>query len=161
MSTDLVIPGSVTATSLTLPVSLPFEQWELAGEMLGRMGRASQWWLGDWLNHGEAIYGEKYSQAMDVTGYEYQTLADFAWVSRRVKVSVRNEKLSWKHHRLVAQLGSADQDRWLGAAVANGWSSGKLRAELNGADSDEEPEICPTCHRRLPKGSASFSEGSS
>ena len=31
-------------------------------------------WIGDWLNYGERKWGEKYKEALEKTGYDYQTL---------------------------------------------------------------------------------------
>jgi len=49
------------------------------------------WWVGDWLNYGEARYGEMYSQAIEITGYASQTLADAKWVASRIEPSRRHE----------------------------------------------------------------------
>lgn len=153
MSTDLTIPGRISATALALPDDLAFEDWERTGEQLRLITEACQWWVGDWLNYGERNYGEKYAQALDHTDYDYGTLATFAWVAKHVEVSTRIETLSWSHHRQVAPLGPADQDRWLTAAEANEWSVGQLRKQIKGA-SQEDAECCPTCGRKLPAGKA-------
>jgi len=67
----------------------PIEDWMEAGEKLKLMGKTVQWWLGDWLNYGDAAYGEKYSQALEDTDYKYQTLANLAWVASRIGISRR------------------------------------------------------------------------
>lgn len=149
MTTDLVLPGSVTETALELPGGLSFEDWEQTGETLGRIGRACQWWIGDWLNYGERAYGEKYTEAIEVTGYELGTLKNLAWVAARVERSRRRDVLSWSHHQEIAALGPADQERWLTSAEANGWSKGQLRKQIN-AEPAEERECCPNCGRLMP-----------
>ena len=69
--------------------------------------RSVMFWIGDWLNYGEkANYGDKYTQALEVTKYDYQTLRDAAWVSGRIQLSDRSDNLSWTHHRAVAALGT-------------------------------------------------------
>jgi len=61
-----------------------------------------QWWLGDWLNYGERQYGEMYSQAIEEVNLDYGTLRNFKYVSSRIELSRRRDKLSWFHHREVA-----------------------------------------------------------
>ena len=56
---------------------------------------------------------------MDVT-----TLTNFAYVSWNVPRRVRNDKLSWEHHRKVAKLrDDAEKVRWLRVAVKS-WHNG-------------------------------------
>lgn len=123
----LVLPGSVSETALDLPPDLDFDAWQDAGRMLGRIGRACQWWIGDWLNYGERAYGEKYSQALEVTGLEYGTVANCAYVASRVEISRRRENLSWSHHYEIAAQDPDDQDEWLDRAAADGLTHKELR----------------------------------
>lgn len=55
-------------------------------------------------NCREKKWGEKYAQAIEETGLEYQTLADAVYVSKKVDFSLRNENLPFGHHREVASL---------------------------------------------------------
>ena len=73
-----------TATPTGLIVTdgdVPFEVWEAYGDALQRVGGAIHWVIGDWLNFGESQYGEKFSQALDETVFEYRTLQADKWVS--------------------------------------------------------------------------------
>lgn len=128
--TQLSIPGVITETGLELPPDLTYDEWESVGRTLQRIERSVMWWVGDWLNYGERKYGETYSQALDTTDYAYQTLADAAWVASKVEPSVRNENLSWNHHRAIAPLPIAEQEQWLEKAVANQWGYRELRDAL-------------------------------
>lgn len=107
--------GYLTATMTT---------WE-------KMRNAMPWWLGDLINMGEAKYGEKYAQVVEVTGVPVEQLANYANVAR--KVSFRNENLSWSHHKHVAPLEPSEQREWLDTAEAEGWTSSELRDHLKGA----------------------------
>lgn len=140
MGTDLALPGAVSETALDLPAGLSFEDWQQAGETLGRIGRACQWWIGDWLNYGERAYGEKYSQAIEVTGYDYGTLQNFAYVAGRVEMSRRRDVLSFGHHQSIAALEQPQQDGWLEEAAAEGWSVSELRKQVQGAAIKEEAD---------------------
>jgi hypothetical protein len=109
---------------------MSFEQWEAAGQQLQRMGRAWQWWIGDWVRYGEQRYGEKYAQAIELTGLEYGTLANIISVARRVDTSRRRENLSWSHHAEVASLEPPEQQAWLERAEHDGLTVAKLRSRL-------------------------------
>jgi hypothetical protein len=82
--------------------------------------------IGDWLNYGKERFGEEagsrgrqrvrredVAAAIALTGLDRTTLHNYAYVARRLVSSLRNELLSWEHHRVVAKLPPADQGRWL------------------------------------------------
>ncbi len=103
------------------------------------MGRACQWWIGDWINYGDAAYGEKYAQALDETGLDVQTLMNAAWVAGRIPAGLREERLSWTHHREVAALEPEPRQALLERAVAENLPTAKLAAlvkaqKQNGTD---------------------------
>ena len=149
MTQELALPGSASEIGLELPHGIAFGDWAEIGSNLGVLARANQWMIGDWLNYGERAYGEKYTEAIEVTRYELATLENLAWVAGHVEPSRRREVLSWSHHSEIAQLGPADQDRWLDSAEANGWSKAQLRKQIKGVP--PERECCPTCGRPIPK----------
>lgn len=109
------------------------EDWIEAGIKLKLMNKTVQWWLGDWLNYGERIYGEMYSQALEATDYEYDTLRKFLWVAREIEIGRRHPNLSWSHHRQVVPLESEKQDYWLKTAEAAGWTRYQFRIALREA----------------------------
>lgn len=124
----VVIGGfRMTKTALVVPEDATFEDWLAVGKQLSAYAGAVHWWVGDWLNHGERKWGEKYAEAVEATGFDYQTLADDKWVAGRV--SFRNEKLSFAHHRVVASLPPAEQVALLSRAEQEGWPSARLRKE--------------------------------
>ena len=45
--------------------------------MTTEVAQTVQWWIGDALNFGEQRYGEMYTQAIDETGLDYQTLPNW------------------------------------------------------------------------------------
>ena len=55
--------------------------------------------------YGEHEYGDMYTQALDETGYAYQTLADAKYVSKNYTVSDRSENLPWSFHKVSPRLG--------------------------------------------------------
>jgi len=119
--------GKISRISLIIPNNLQYVEWENIGDYLKNIERSVQWWMGDWLNYGEHTYGEKYSQALYMGEYEYQTLANFKWVSSRVEFSVRTENLSWEHHKVVAPLIKKEQVFFLNIAVEEKLSVRELK----------------------------------
>ncbi len=119
-----------TSVGLRLPANLSFERWQALGRQVGSIANASSWWLADWAFYGEGSYGEKYKQAIAVTGLDYQTLRNYAWVAGRFDLSRRRDKLSFAHHAEVAALPEQVQDEWLELAERSRWSRNELRAHL-------------------------------
>jgi hypothetical protein len=72
---------SISETGLAVVKELSFDQWSSLMGTLSRMDTAFQFAIGDALLYGESRYGERYSQAVDVTGQSYQSLANYVWVS--------------------------------------------------------------------------------
>jgi hypothetical protein len=120
----------LTETSWSPRRDLTLANWTRQGRCLGSAGRASGWWLGDWIRYGNARYGEKYGAAARVTGYDVQSLMNMAYVASRFKISRRREKLSFSHHAELAALAPDAQERWLDRAELEGLSLRRLREEL-------------------------------
>lgn len=106
----------VTETALDLDSDLSAEEWEEIGHMLGRANRASAWWIGDWINYGEARWGEKYNEAERITGLAYKTLRNYASLCQQFELSRRRDNLSAQHHDAIRSLDSAKQEEVLNAA---------------------------------------------
>lgn len=128
--------GSFTVTTQGLTVSgkPTFDEWESFGKTLQFLERSIQWALGDWLNYGERRWNDKYTQAVEETGYAVETLWSYASVARAVNSLLRNKELSYFHHAAVAPLklkdGTPDVERqryYLDLAVEQHLSVAKLR----------------------------------
>lgn len=124
---------ALSRTAWVPEVDLDMREWVTCGRRLGALGRGIAWWIGDWLRYGNARYGEKYSRAARLTGYDAQSLMNMAYVASRFDVSRRREQLSWSHHAEVAALDSSTQDRWLDLAQEQNLSVHSLRLELRSA----------------------------
>ena len=75
--------------------------------------RTANFELGDWLRDGEEEFGKRvYAAAARATGLPVSSLHHIANVSKQVPRKSRNNKLSWRHHRLV-QSFSPDRQRML------------------------------------------------
>ena len=54
-------------------------------------------------------FNNKYTQALEETDYEYQTLRVYKYVAGNVEMLIRINNLSFNHHREVAPLEPKDQ----------------------------------------------------
>lgn len=94
--------------------------WDAIGRDLGRLYKAAQWVIGDWLLIGETKWGTTYETAMELTGLDEQTLMNYKYVAKAYpEISLRREKLSWSHHASIAAhperitlLEEAERERW-------------------------------------------------
>jgi hypothetical protein len=129
----------------------------LRGEMrlLSRRMTWIQFALGDWLNYGEAHFGEtEIWNVLDPHNYDPGTLNNFKSVARRVHPSRRNENLTYYHHAAVAGLLPDEQAEWLNVAERDNLGSAALREQVR-AEQGKTPsgEIeCPNCHTRFRRG---------
>lgn len=147
-------------------------EWLVVGRRLGGISRCNQWWLGDWVRYGTEKWGEKYTQAAKITGYDPRSLANMASIAAAFDTSRRRDDLTWSHHVAVAALPEEEQESWLDRATAENLSVADLRTELRAspkegkaassaaeagemsAEEVEAPEhgaeiLCPQCGYRM------------
>ncbi|MCT2588312.1 hypothetical protein [Actinophytocola gossypii] len=146
--------ATVSAVAWEPTGELDCAQWILHGERLGSIGRGIAWWIGDWVNYGNAKFGEKYSRAARITGYDAQTLMNMAYVAARFPQHRRRAALSWSHHAEVSALDTADQDDLLTHAERTKLSVRGLRDEVRArgrrATTRKKKDtvdvvVCPNC----------------
>jgi hypothetical protein len=160
--------GGLTSKSWSPHAALTVADWVRLGQRLGALGRASGWWIGDWLRYGNARYGERYRAAARITGYDVQSLMNMAYVAGRFGVARRRENLSFSHHAEVASLPVEDQERWLDRASAAALSVRGLRSEVRQSRERSEAKVtserlvrkrddllCPECGHRFSVTQAS------
>ncbi|MGW3938002.1 LmbU family transcriptional regulator [Streptomyces phaeochromogenes] len=116
-----------TKVGLHIPVGLAFEDWERAGRQLSGLLNSSSWWLGDWLIYGKDQYADRYERGIRAAGLQYQTLRNYAWVSRRFELHRRRPALSFQHHAELASLPVEEQEAWLDRAERMKWNTKQLR----------------------------------
>ena len=149
------------------PESIEHGEWVAAGRRLGRIGRVSSWWVGDWLRYGTTRWGEKYVEAARITGLDGKTLRNIVYVASRFELSRRRDNLTWSHHSELAALDREDQDHWLDRAIADRLSVADLRQELRSVHRTPKTDvaldtelvsppdikdavICPHCGKQVP-----------
>ncbi|MEI7912311.1 MAG: hypothetical protein WCK77_21980 [Verrucomicrobiota bacterium] len=133
---------SISRRGIQFHGDLSFEEWGALGEKLGDADRSIGFMIGDWINYAEQKWSEKYNDAIACTGLEYQTLANYAYVARKVQFSSREENLTFKHHLAVAKLKDAEEQKhWLDQAVRHDLSVERLRKSLNFGRIATEEEV--------------------
>jgi MT-A70 len=130
--TELIYSSFVLHDTGLSPVGNPsFEQWEEVGRFIKKATHASTLWLGDWINFGQTKFGEKYERAVQATGLDYGTLRNAAYTARRIPLSYRCDKLSYKHHLLVAPLPTDQQRELLREAERKRYSTRELQQRIH------------------------------
>jgi hypothetical protein len=123
---------TLTTTSLDIPQDATVDEWSDVGQTLLQIQGSIQWHLGDWLVYGDAReWGETYQRLAAQFEYEVQTLRVLAMVARNVHPLIRNQHLSFGHHRLVSGLPPEKQRHWLDRAVTEGWTLSQLRDAIH------------------------------
>jgi hypothetical protein len=116
---------------------LTFDQWADVGRKIGRASTAFQLAVGDWLVYGQERFEGKpalpgmerkagrvgtdiVDYACELTRLDRQTLANYAWTSRKVPCSVRTEQLTYRHFEILAKLPEPEQEQWVELATEHG-----------------------------------------
>lgn len=149
---ELIVMPTVqmTKTRLIIPETTTFEEWEDIGYQLKNVEGAIQFWVGDWINFGERKWGEKYLEAVRMTGYDYETLRWHSYVAKRTQfvpqgtdlpenTILRRDGLSFTHHKEVAALAPVVANRLLDKAEADALTVSELRAEVREWKAEHEP----------------------
>ena len=150
------ISGVTTPVSYTPDESLTFDQAQRELKLFQYIDGSIHWWIGDLLLFSELRYGEQFSQLLDSTGLAPKTLTRARYVASKFEPERRRSApLSFSHHRLLADLGPEDQDRWLDRCEAEGLSVhelSRLRAAGKVQHKDRPvPDELWDCVRNLPK----------
>jgi hypothetical protein len=110
---------------LELPDDLPQSEWEEFGFGLSGLTASMGWVIGDWINKGDRLYGQTYTQMAALTGYDEDSIKQFAFTAANVVRADRNPKVFFSQHRLVTDFKPAEQRRLLAKFVSEGEKVGK------------------------------------
>ena len=127
MNSRLTLPNrkvSVSRLGMRINGSLSIEEWQALAAGIGELATSIAFIVGDWLVYGQNLFGKdghpdrqvdhpSYQLALKATGLDLSTLQNYAYVSRNIPYSLRSERLSWEHHRLLAKLPDADMRDWI------------------------------------------------
>lgn len=130
------------------------DTWAKDGQELAKRDARHQWEIATWMFKGEGIAeqageektqkkvsGKMYNRAEKVTGLDRSTLKTWASVARNVSKLLRNNRLSFYHHKEVADLEPREQKQWLEKAVTDKLSVAALRKAIHA--SKGTPERAP------------------
>ncbi len=140
--TGAVVIGRFTISKQGLVIAdgVSEDEWLGFGEIILQMRGSLAVMLGDWLAHGELMYGGWYQRFIESFGLDDQTLYDYKWVCGSVQISLRKENLFYNHYKTVAALTHEEKVMWLErASIGDGtaeqpkrWSARRLDAEIKG-----------------------------
>jgi hypothetical protein len=120
---------NISKTGIEIKGEPTFDEWLSCGQLLANAEKGLHFCIGDWINYGEAKWGEKYKEAIEKTGFEYQTLANDKYVASKIDFSLRKEKLSFTHHFVVAPYEPHEQSFLLEQAETLNLSAKQLREQ--------------------------------
>ena len=121
---------TITPTGIEFHSALSLEEWDDLGSKLAPIAKSIGFLMGDWINYGLKAWGEKYKEALAATDIPYKTLANYAYVARKVAPSLREQSLGYEHHAAVAKLKPYEQAHWLGEAKEHGLTIRRLRKSI-------------------------------
>src|SRR5207245_5283210 len=79
-------------------------------------------YIGDWLVYGEGRWGQKYKEAIEITRFDYQTLANDKTTALAIPPEKRRKELSFSHYALLTKFDEEEQDEYIEAAIQNNFS---------------------------------------
>lgn len=138
------------STGLDFEQGTEFSDWQNVVGFLKSTGKATPIWIGDALNFGQDKFGELYSQVLETTGYDPDTISHYQSVMRRVPRENRFSGLSYSHYRLVSKMSHELQREALKQANDQRLSVRQLKSIVDAGGADKDPMLlCPFC--RLPE----------
>jgi hypothetical protein len=94
----------LTRNALVIPDDVTKDEMIIMGDLLRQMYGGQQFWMGDYANKFHDGYGEMYVHLAEYFGIEESTLRNWAWVCRKINLSLRRDNLSFSLHYEVAGL---------------------------------------------------------
>lgn len=145
---------SDTSLRITNPEGLTWDKYEDLGRFLGGLGRGYPWWVGDFLNTGEDVFGEQFAQIEASFPHSPQTLANYKSVAKHVPPA-RRRGLHMTVISEVAYLPPAQRDELISRAVAGDWKREEMREARRAMQGEPIGELppgkdkttCPHCGR--------------
>lgn len=119
----------LSKTNLTFKRDVSKDEWMDIFKALKQVEGCVQFWIGDCLAYRQQKWG-MYDDIAEDTGMDKQFLRDVKYVADNVELSLRNDNLSFSHHREVASLPPEKQKEFLNRAVDEKLSVRELRDEI-------------------------------
>lgn len=120
--------------SLSIVRTPTFEEFDEKGAEYALAQGSLPFLIGDWARIGHDIFGEAYTQATrHFKDVNERTIANYASTCRKVAPEIREEELSFSHHKHIRSFEQKEQIKWLKRAIKKGWTSEELRVEIKKA----------------------------
>jgi hypothetical protein len=103
----------IASTHLDMPDGVTREEWNEIGQVIKYLESSVQWVAGDWASYAYHTWGTSYDVMAADFGYEVETLYSYASVARSISTLIRNQGLSFAHHRYIAAKTHDLQERWI------------------------------------------------
>jgi len=104
----------ITETGARLPEHTSFDHWSTFLHLALFLERSANWIIGDLANYGQNHFGEAHAQQFPLDQHSAETIRSAQWVASRIPYSRRRPApITWSHHRAVASLEPAEQERFL------------------------------------------------
>lgn len=143
---------SETSLQIASPEGLSWDEYQRLGTFLGGLGRGYPWWVGDFLNYGEQVFGQEFAQIEASFPHSPQTLANYKSVALHVPSS-RRCGLHMTVISEVAYLEPKVRDELISRAVAGKWKREEMREARRAMQGEpigelppaKETTTCPSC----------------
>lgn len=122
-------------------IVLTRDDYEQFGYVLGEVHKQVQFAIGDYLNAGVKFFGDDAYQLSESLDIGPSSKEQYMWVASKIEPERRRPELSWSHHRSVAALEPAEQDRWLSDAIENRWSRGDMDERMRPSRQTFRPSL--------------------
>lgn len=134
---------------LSINENITLDEWAELGRQLQYVEGSVQFWIGDWARFGDKkgfmrkyTDSKVYDELEEITGLKRQTIQDFKSIAERTS-SLRNEDLTFNHHREVAKLSPEQQVQFLNKASEEKLSVRELRDEVRKSEIQKIPVEIP------------------
>ncbi len=152
---------TLTRKGLVQHEGATFDDWKQIGNTLVGFDGVIQLLIGDWILQGQSTWGQTYDDMMALTGYEYQSIANFTWVASSVPISIRIENLTISHYTLVASLDDYKVKAQLLKQASNNGDKPMPISQFRELVKVAKRELAPSpTRRRDPLGVADYRKNS-
>lgn len=133
---------SLFPTALIANKKPELDDFEKAYQVLLKYKGAIAWWMGDLINLGKGTFGEKYSQIVDSTDHDIDTIRYWAYVASRVPIALRHPTIAFRTYQLLAKL-EADEMKMLVQKILDEDLTSKDVSALTNPHDEKLPEPPP------------------
>lgn len=105
---------------LIIDETITLDEWKSLGQSLRQVEGSVQFWIGDWARFGEKqgftgkyVSPKVYDELEEITGLNRQTIQQYKSTATMLDSNLRNDNLSFTHHRAVAPLPTEQQKEFL------------------------------------------------